>query len=132
MSLVRKDFDQDDMAYRAFEDEDRTLRELINSSNCSPNIMTPICSTVCTLWGTGKRLASIFSPPGIGDLNRYITYDGNRPYSHSGRLVHIRQMIGVCQALEWLAKNLMYKDDDQYDRNLLSPPRSQPGEHPRM
>lgn len=114
MFLARKDFDLNDVAYRAFEDEERTLRELINSSDCPPNIMTSICSTVCTTdWGT--RPASIFFPPVIGDLSNYINNDDNKPSSHIDRFRHVRQMLGLCHALEWLAKNLAYKKDN--DRN---------------
>lgn len=115
MFLARKDFAPDAVSFKAFEDEDRTLRELVNSSNCPSNIMTSICSIVCTIPGTDCRLASIFFPPAICDLNKYIKDDNNRPSSHTGRLRHVRQMLGVCQALEWLARNLTYKrDSDQY------------------
>jgi hypothetical protein len=97
--------------YRAFEDEDRTLQQLINSSNCPPNIMASICSIVCRL----PYAASIFSPPAICDLHEYITNDDNKPSSASGRLRHVREILGVREALEWLAKNLAFeKDNDQY------------------
>lgn len=113
--LARKDFDSDAASYKAFEDEDRTLSELVNSSNCPSNIMTSICSIVCAIPNTDLKLGSIFFPAALCDLNDYINDDTNRPLHHRGRLHHIRQMLGVCQALEWLARNLTYKkDSDQY------------------
>lgn len=91
------------------------LREFVNSSNCPSNIMTSICSIVCTLPDTESKLGSIFFPPATCDLTTYIDSEANKPRSHAGRLRHIRQMLGVCQALEWLARNLTYKkDSDQF------------------
>lgn len=109
--LARKDFGLDPESYKAFEDEDRTLRKFVNASNCPSNIMTSICSIVCTLPGTDAKLASIFFPAAMCDLNKYMKNSWNKPEAHTGRLLHMRQMLGVCQALEWLAKNLSYKED---------------------
>ncbi|CAI6094539.1 unnamed protein product [Clonostachys chloroleuca] len=104
--LARKQFEPDAESFRSFERERRTLRQLADQKTCPSNIVTAICTLVCTL-PQGRKLGSIFFPPAICDLDAYIRNDANFP-NNEARRGHIQQMVEVCDAMHWLSENLRH------------------------
>lgn len=109
-----KTFDADHDGREAFEAEDSILRRLKSSTNCPSSIMIPICSTTYTHQRTGQTFPSIFFLPAECNLYDYMTRE-EKPASDGDRLRNMQQMVEICQALDWLHRNLLYvAADDEY------------------
>lgn len=108
MKLARKDFESSRHGYESFKAEDMILRELINSKNCPSSIVTSICSVVHTREGQKTPLSSIFFLPARCNLAQYITNRENFEQSSIARRQNFKQMLSICQGLEWLGQNLVW------------------------
>lgn len=88
----------------------------MSSTSCPSSIMQPICSVVYTPQTEGLPSSSIFFLPAKQNLWDYMTQEA-KPTSDAGRLQNIKRMLGICQGLDWLHRNLEYQltvDEPQF------------------
>lgn len=80
----------------------------MSSTSCPSSIMQPICSVIYTPQTEGLPSSSIFFLAAKQNLWHYMTQEA-KPTSDAGRLQNIKRMLGICQGLDWLHRNLEYQ-----------------------
>lgn len=81
----------------------------MSSTNCPSSIMLPIASVMYTPQMEGRPSSSIFFLPAQQNLWEFFMTKDAKPKSDAGRLQNIQRMLGICQGLEWLHRNLEYQ-----------------------
>lgn len=81
----------------------------MTSTTCPSSIMRPICSVIYTPQTEGCPSSSIFFLPAKQNLWEFFMTKDAMPKSDADRLQNIQRMLGICQGLDWLHRNLEYQ-----------------------